>query len=187
MSCEKWEERIAEQIGGEFSKEVEAHLGACADCTRLAQELENDRLALAAAPPDATNADFAAMRRQIRSAILRERVLRRYAPALAAAAAAILAMALIHPRPQPAPAPPAQLIEHAPVPAASPVISAAPAPLRRIQRPATPPIDLALVRKVTGRQAAPDTGSESPVEMQIATANPDVTIILLQAKEGSYE
>jgi hypothetical protein len=40
---------------------------------------------------------------------------------------------------------------------------------------------------VTGRQTVPDTGSESPVEMQIATGNPDVTIILLQAKEGSYE
>jgi anti-sigma factor RsiW len=189
MSCEQWQERIAEQIGGEFPAQVKAHLGACSNCALLAEELENDRLALAAEPPDAAHADFTAMRRQIRSAILRERRLRRYVPAMAAAAAAILTIALIHPGKQPAPQPP-QPIQHARMQADTPAIPAAPvhvSPRRRIRKVVTPPIDLALLRKVTGQQPAPDTGSESPVEMQIATANPNVTIILLQAKEGSYE
>jgi anti-sigma factor RsiW len=190
MSCEKWEERIAEQIGGEFSKEVEAHLRACPDCVRLAEELENDRLSLAAAPRDAADADFAAMRRQIRSAILRERRLRRYVPALVAAAAALVAIALIHPGPRPVVKLPSPVIPSARMQTNTPAVSARPVPVTRrlhIRRAVTRPIDMALLRRVTGQQPAPDTGSESPVEMQIATANPDVTIILVQAKEGSYE
>jgi anti-sigma factor RsiW len=189
MSCENWQERIAEQIDGEFSSQVKTHLDACPDCAGLVEELDNDRLALATAPPDAAHADYTAMRRQIRSAILHERRLRRYAPAMAAAAAAILAIALIHPRTQPALRPP-QPIQHARTQAATAAMPAAPVhvpPRRHIRQVVTPPIDLALLRKVTGQQTVPDTGSESPVEMQIATGNPNVTIILLQAKEGSYE
>jgi len=183
MSCVHWQERIAEQIGCGFSKDVEAHLRECPDCALLAEEFESDRLALAAVPPDVADADFVSMRREIRSAILRQQRLRRYVPALAAAV--IVAIALIHPPQSPAP-----VIHKAQVQTAAPAIPARPMPVpvrRHIRRTVTRPIDLALMRQVTGQQSPPDTGSESRVEMQIATGNPDVTIILLQAKEGSYE
>jgi hypothetical protein len=193
MSCADWAERIAEQTGGEFSAAMEEHLRACRVCAALAEGLESDRLMLAAAPPDAGDVDYVAMRRQLRAAIVRERRVRRYVPALLGAAAAVVgAWVLVRP---PAPVPtkaPTPAVSRAwvgelPAMASAPVRSKRVAKSRRVPRTTIPLVDLALLRRVTGVDEPAESGSESPVEMRIATSNPDVTIILLQAKEGSYE
>ena len=193
MSCEQWEERIADETGGGFSDAVEGHLRACPACAALAEELESERLELAA-PLDAAGVDYAAMRLGIRAAIVRERRVRRYGVGLAAAAALIIGLVLAHPgtRLDTRPAPPVEATAAAPVVAvrgipAARVASHHVAKRRRARRAEIPTIDLALLREITGEDMPSDMGSESAVEMRIETGNPNVTIILLQAKEGSYE
>jgi hypothetical protein len=133
------------------------------------------------------------MRLGIRAAIVRERRVRRYGVALAIAAAVVLGLVLLHPGVRPVTrsgaevaGPVAPVVVAREIPAAHMVVRHL-AKRRRARREEIPTVDLALLRKVTGFEAPPEGGSESPVEMRIATANPNVTIILLQAKEGSYE
>jgi hypothetical protein len=202
MSCAGWEERIAAEFDGTLSPEVVEHVGACPACATLLDGLERDRAALGTAPADALAADYASLRQGLRAAIeqraiFRQRLARRYVPALLAAAAVVV-LALVLPRPQAhrqvamttpgsAPTPPATL-----TPAATAVSPHTPPQshkeAKRRAKPAnTPSIDLALWERVTGQSRPPDDGSESNVEMQIETANPNVRIILLRAKEGSDE
>ena len=210
MNCGDWEERIAAEFDrelspGGFSTEILRHLGACEACAALASGLERDRAALACAPTDVSEPDYAALRSELRAAlvrksiqrdILRRKLARRYVPALLAAAAAVT-FALVVPRPQPhrQGAGATRVTAAAQMAAAQVPVRGAPAPPTPVQRPArrqtrqniTPSVDLALWQKVTGRGWPPDDSSESRVEMQIETANPNVTIILLRAKEGSDE
>ncbi len=185
MSCQEWQERIAEQTGGEFAPDVAEHLGSCAACVALAEELESDRLALAAAPPEA---DYAAIRRQIRASIVRERRVRRYVPAVIAAAA-VLAAAIVmrpHANPPAQPAPPAVAANIAAPPVPIEPVRPKPAVKRR-HRSVALPADLVAVRWLASLNDPPKPGSDSPVEARIATSNPNVSIILLQAKESSNE
>ncbi len=191
MNCGEWKERIAEQTGDGFSTEVQEHLRLCSSCATLAEDLENDRLALAATPPDAGDAAYAAMRGNIRSMIVRERRTRGSALALlTAAAAAIVVIAWMRPGVGPvAPVTPHVLSAAIPRVVSQPEAAAPRRPKRRHPRveAVISPADLALLRKVTGQEEPQEAGSDSAVEMRLATANPDVTIILLQAKERSHE
>lgn len=95
MSCPSFEEKIARYAGGDLEpaeiRTVEGHLRQCAACAELARLLEQDRAWLGSRPPEAADMDYAAMRSQIRRAIVHRRGARRWAWALAAAAAVLLA------------------------------------------------------------------------------------------------
>jgi hypothetical protein len=188
MSCPNWEERIAEESGGGFSADVREHLNSCAECALLAEALERDRLAIASAPFEAADADYAAMRHSIRAAIVRRRRARRYVPALLAAAALAGAFVVTH-RSQP-PARPVVADRQPVVESTPPAAAQAAAPVQKPSRKRRPPqaaSHLALLERAIADQTPPDAGSQSPIEMRIETANPNVTIILLQEKDGSYE
>lgn len=205
MSCPEFEERIAQYVGGDLAPEgvppVEQHLRSCAACTELARRVDEDRARLATRPPETGDIDYAALRRRIRREIVHRERTRRWLPALVAAAAILLAVTVFTHRRAPrtmAVTPPglessAQAMAQS---APSPVSMPAPAPtvrrtrFRRAARPAPPQPALTLedaVRMFQELNAAPPppvAGSDSPVEIRIATNNPDVTIILLQETKG---
>jgi len=181
MSCQEWQERIAEQTGGEFAPDVAVHLRSCSDCSALAEDLESDRLALLAAPPDA---DYAAMRRSIRASIVRRRLVRRYVPAVLAAAALVAAAIVTRPlvtQPAVSPAPsiPAAI-------ASAPAASVAKSRPHRARKPVVYPRDLVAVKWLASLDTSKKPESDSADKIQIATSNPNVRIILLQEKD-SYE
>lgn len=183
MNCQDWQERIAEQTGGEFTPDVAAHVRSCSDCAALAEDLESDRQALVAAPPDG---DYAAMRRSIRASIVRQRLVRRYVPAVLAAAAVIFASVVTRsPAHPPASTRPPAIAANVAAPL-MPVGPVRPKPAVKHRRSVALPADLVAVRWLASLHDPPKPGSESPVEARIATSNPNVSIILLQAKE-SYE
>ena len=186
MSCLEWQERIVEQTGGEFAPDVAVHMRSCSDCAALAEDLESDRLALLAPPP---HADYAAMRRSIRASIVRRRFVRRYVPAALAAAAILIAAIVILPhsaRPAAAPTP-SVTAANIPAPVAPPpAVDVAKRRSRRARKPIVFPPDLVAVKWLASLDAHPVPKSDSAAKLEIATSNPNVSIILLQEKE-SYE
>jgi len=184
MSCPSFEERIARHAGGDLPlgeiPGVEEHLLACADCAALARALELDRLLLRSEPSELESADYSTMRQRIRGEILRPRRTRNLVPALLIAASLLIAavLPLMRNRPPAAPAP-MPVIAQAP-PATVEVQQPAPPLVRRparVQRSFHDPLDelRALVRA-----REPLTASDSPVEMRIATRDPNVVIIWIQ-------
>lgn len=166
MNCAEWHSQIALYAGDDLAptetRAVEAHLAECADCAQLAEDLRADRELLTAgfAEPD-----FNAMRRNVRGAIVRRRTVRW--SALGAIAAAGLVALLWH-----WPTPPIQQAAHA-VPPAQVSIAEAPAP-----NPEPPAQHVAAVRRRPRSHAA-----EPRVAMLIATRDPQVRILLVQAKQ----
>ena len=164
MSCESWRESIALYSGGDLSEPesevVERHLAECAECAALDAELRADRELLLAdfAPPD-----FAAMRRDLRAAIVRRRIAR-FSAVAALAAAALIAVLVRSPQPAPVHVAKAPSIVEAPVVAAVEPVPAAP------------------VRRAAVRRSPAPTAPQAPVAMYIATRDPRVTIMLLPAK-----
>jgi len=168
MKCAEFEERIAFYAGGDLAADqrpaVEEHLRVCSGCAALARELEEDRAWLASRPPETAEADFAAVRREIRRKIERPRWIWKW---IAAAAAVLLVCAVVvNVRRAP--------VKERPLPPVAAqkevaAVIAAPRPKEavvrsRVRRP---------VRKVALGEPAPQ------VEIRIATRNPNVTIILL--------
>ena len=215
MNCQGFEERIASYVGGDLTPEealpVEQHLRSCAACADLALGLESDRIWLSSRPPEVVDIDYTAMRRQIRQEITRSRRGRRWLPALLAAAAILLAAAVTTLRRTPAShrvAPPATtLAEVSPAPAMtifrrpnhikgnSATRGSGPegTPDEGVRPTQTEP-ELTLEAAMRMFQELepeppppPPTGSDSPVEMRIATSNPNVTIILLQESKGGSQ
>jgi anti-sigma factor RsiW len=169
MTCAGFEDRIARYVGGDLAPEeaalVEQHLRSCAECAELARGLEEDRVWLASRPPETADVDFAAMRREIRREIARPRWGWKW---LAAAAAILLAVALT------------TTLRRTPVPrkVMAPVVAHAVAEAPR--RPLTPAKHAIRKRRTPAPQAEPD----SPVEIRIATRDPNVTIILVHEYKG---
>jgi len=199
MSCVQWEERIALYAGGDLAADeartVEQHLRVCPGCAQLAAALEQDREWLATRPPEAAQVDYAAMRQRLRGEMARTRW-RWMRWAGIAAAAAIVVAASVEVERSGAPAPnksiaAASPVAHALVRAAPAIITAPGARSRthsHAQRVEGPGISMeTLMRMMEELDAAPPevaAGSDSPVEMRIATRDPDVTIIVVQETNG---
>jgi anti-sigma factor RsiW len=199
LICAEIEERIALHVGGDLPLEealaLEEHLRVCAECAALARGLAADRAWLAIRPEEAGDIDYAAMRREIvQSAVAQSRRNRRWAVALSVAAAILLAVGVtcfraplrrrMTPVLRPAPvATPAVAVQTA----SPPTVRAVRVPVRR--EPAGPaPLSLeAAIRAFDDLQPPPPAGSDSPVEMRLATRDPRVTIILLQESNGDSQ
>jgi anti-sigma factor RsiW len=191
MSCPEFKERVAQYVGGDLTPEesrpVQDHLRGCGACAELARLLERDREWLASRPPEAAQVDYAAMRQQIRSGIVRERRRRRLLPALLAAAAVVLAVGVTSHRPTPPRV--ALLVEAARITPAPEVRPSAIAPAARKPRAEELKPELTLEAAIRAFQVLeppqlPPDGSDSPVEMRIDTRDPHVTIILVQETKG---
>jgi hypothetical protein len=201
MSCAPFEEPIARYVGGDLTAEealaVELHLRNCVDCAQLAREMEDDRAWLSRRPPELVQVDFAAMRRDIRREIAQTSRHRRWLPALLAAAAILLVFIAVSNRRK------TLAVRVAAVPAVAPVEAvkretktARLAPDFKAATAATlePTADITLEAAIRMMQEleppaeeAPPEGSDSPVEIRIATGDPNVTIILLQESKGDSQ
>jgi anti-sigma factor RsiW len=167
MNCADWHAQIALYSGDDLSSAealaVEAHLAECAACAQLAEDLRADRELLTGgfAEPD-----YSAMRRNVRAAIIRRRVVR-WSGLGALAAAALVALLWRHP------APPVHEVVSA-VSSAPTMVAEAPAP---IAEPPAPHAASAVRHRPRSHAAEPS------VAMLIATRDPQVRILLLQAKQ----
>jgi hypothetical protein len=98
MNCLPFEERIAEYLDGALDRAevrvVEEHLRVCPACAQFADRLEYDRILLRTPPPETAEVDFAAMRSQLRRAIVQQRRPTRLAPALLIAASILMAVGI---------------------------------------------------------------------------------------------
>ena len=201
MSCPQFEEPIARYVGGDLTAQealaVEEHLRNCADCAELAREMEDDRAWISQRPPELVEVDFAAMRREIRREIGQRPRRRGWLTALLAAAAILLVfVAVSNRRKTPA-------VRVAAVSVVAPVEAVKSETKTVLSKPSLPSAVAALVEPTTGitleaairmfqaleppAEEAPPEGSDSPVEMRIATGNPNVTIILLQESKGDSQ
>jgi anti-sigma factor RsiW len=165
MSCVEWQDRIAQYAGNDLPEaeaiEVRRHLADCPDCAELASLMADDRSRLHSRPPELAAMDFDAMRRDLRSRVVRERRVKRWIP-VGAIAAALVAALLIPGRTDHQIVQPVQRAE-----------ASAPPPV--MQSPPAPPLRSSIVHPPA--PLAPD------VAMRLTTADPDVTIILLPVTE----
>jgi anti-sigma factor RsiW len=166
MSCEQWREQVALYAGGDLepsdTAQVERHLETCAECAQLSAELIADREMLTA---DFAEPDYAGIRRNVRTAIVRKRIVRSAAAITVLAAAALIAVFMRPPQP------------------ATPQIARvdAPPPIVATVEPIPEPVP---VRHASIRRAPAVRSADEPrVAMYIATRNPKVTILLLQARQ----
>jgi len=187
MTCAGWEQRIARFVSGDLAAvdaaAVGQHLRVCADCAELARGLEEDRAWLASRPPEMADVDFAAMRREIRREIARPRWVWKW---IAVAAAGLIAVGIF--------------VRRTPVERPLPLVAARKEVAGR--KEGAPVIDRSAPRKaaISRRPRSAPRGSradvgvrptklepEPPVEIRIATRDPNVTIILLHEFKGELE
>jgi len=181
MNCPEWEERLASG-----DPEAAEHLRDCPSCAAFADELAWDARLLQAPPPETSAVDYAS----IRAAAGRGAGQRKWRPkvlgALAAAAAALVLMTLNLPVHHDAPIPMTKL----------------PAPPLAIELPHEAPARPSTVPKVRPRRRNSQADLDRkfadflraqyelkhPVHLratEIATGNPNVTILLLQESKGN--
>jgi anti-sigma factor RsiW len=198
MSCPAFETAIALYVGCDLppdeARAVERHLQICAECAEWARCLEADRGRLSSRPPEAVQADYAAMRGRIRREITEHRLQRRWLTALLAAAAILVAVTMATSRrtPQSVTSPAAVAASVAQEPASVRSLTVTARQIRRKQiprevRPPLPGLEAALQALAELEPSPPPSGSDSPVEMRIATRDPNVTIILLQEFNGDSQ
>jgi anti-sigma factor RsiW len=179
MTCTGFEERIAHYVGGDLAADempaIERHLRVCSDCASLARELAEDRVWLASRPPETADVDLAAMRREIRREITRPRWSWKW---IAAAAAILIALGVGITAKR------------------TPQVERKEAVVLKEVRPERAPVSQQAARtparKSATRGSRADVGvrptqPESPVEIRIATRDPNVTIILLHEFKGESE
>jgi hypothetical protein len=196
MNCAAWEERILLQLEGDADTQAAEHMLICPACAAFAAGLADDARILRLVPPEAAAVDYAAIRTAARREAVRRTRRRRVLAALAVAAAVLLAsrIAIHRDAPQsahrsPTPPPAAELARVAPP---APPSTIRPVPTARTARPHRPKAQPDLDRQfaeylhaLDDRQHPPaPPANESPVVMRIATSNPNVTILLLQASKG---
>jgi hypothetical protein len=178
MSCPEWEERVASG-----DPEAAEHLRDCPSCAVLADGLTRDARLLQTLPPEAFAVDYAAIRAAARKgAVRRSRRLKALA-VLAVAAAVLLALTLPLYRQPPPPvakvATPPRAVE---VARAAPVVPSTVPKVQRRRRNPQSDLDRRfadfLRTQYELRHPAPAQARE------IATGNPNVTILLIQESKG---
>jgi hypothetical protein len=178
MNCPEWEERVASG-----DPEAAEHLRDCSSCAALADGLARDARLLQTLPPEAFAVDYAAIRDAARKGAVQRSRRPKVLAVLAVAATILLTVKLPLHREPPAPvakvsAPP-RAVE---VARAAPAVSSAVPKVQRRRR--NPQADLdrrfaAFLRtQYQLRHPAPLQAGE------IATGNPNVTILLLQESKG---
>jgi len=189
MTCAGFEERIARYVGADLAAgdapELEQHLRVCSDCASLARELAEDRAWLASRPPETADVDFAAMRREIRREIARPRWGWKW---LAVAAAVLIAVGVgitVRRKPQAD----RSLTVAARKEAVGVIDQSAPRMAAVSRRPVRTPSSKSATRGSRAYVGVRPTKlePESPVEIRIATRDPNVTIILLHEFRGELE
>lgn len=201
MRCRAFEEPIARYVGGDLTPDeavaVMHHLRTCPDCAELARELEEDRQWLSLRPSESAEVDYIAMRRRIHEEISQAPLWRKWLPALLAAAAILLTVGIAtirrahHPVRSIVPTAIAQTVLP---PAAAPPVRAAvvhrPRRAKRVRATDAPTTDLTLeaairmFQELNPEPPPEPLGSDPPVEVQMATRDPKVTIILVQENNG---
>ncbi|HEX3748788.1 MAG TPA: zf-HC2 domain-containing protein [Bryobacteraceae bacterium] len=175
MTCAPFEERIGRYVGGDSGGDeaaaVEQHLRGCAHCAEFARALQEDREWLASRPPETAGVDFAAMRYEIRRQVARPRWGWRW---IAAAAMILLAVgaALTVRRP-------VRLLEARKEAAAGGMEPAAVWQEAVVSRKVPKSAPARRSKQAADLRAAPHAPAEPPVEIRVATRDPNVTIILL--------
>jgi hypothetical protein len=178
MNCPEWEERVA---GGDPG--AAEHLRDCPSCSALADGLARDARLLQTLPPEAFAVDYAAVRAAARKGALRRSRRPKVLAVLAVAAALLLTvkLPLHHQPPDPAPkvAAPPPAVE---VARAAPAVSSTVPKVQRRRRNPRADLDRKfadfLRTQYELQHPAPSRARE------IATGNPNVTILLLQESKG---
>jgi len=183
LSCGAWEERIALYAGGDLESAeaaaVEAHLRVCAGCAELARELAADRDRLAEPPAEARHVDFAAMRREIRRGIQRERQRRAVEVALAAAAVLTMMAGLVSIRRLDSTIPPPPAVAQPAIPPASLVRSAVPRPRPRLSIPSDAELKAALAA-----MEEPKPVPKTVEALRVPTRDRSVVILWIPENKG---
>ena len=178
MNCREWEERVA---GG--APEAAEHLRDCPSCAALADGLARDARLLQTLPAEAFTVDYAAIRAKARvGAVQRSR--RTKVLAVLAVAAALLLMVKVPLHHEPA-APVAKVAARPPaveVVRPAPAVSAAVPKVRRRRRDPQGDLDR---RFAAFLQTQYELQHPAPMRAsEIATGNPNITILLLQESRG---
>ena len=195
MTCAGFEERIARFVGGDLAADdataVGQHLRVCAACAELARELEEDRAWLASRPPETADVDFAAMRREIRREIARPRWGWKW---IAVAAAILIVVGVAVSRRAPVERPLPLVAARKEVAGRKEVAERTPTLSRDreaavLRRPVRAPSRVSATRGARADVGVRPTKlePEPPVEIRIATRDPNVTIILLHEFKGELE
>ena len=214
MSCAIWEERVALYAGGDLGTAeaagVERHLGECAACRALTENLRwsLDGLRETHAEPLAA-AHYAAVRARVLAELERPRRQNwawAWAAALAVAAAAVFVAVMMRPAGAPAGRPGTRSTEESLLPTKQPGVrptlpprrcgtgAFACQPARSVQRPVPPPApslaELASlpgygIQDLVAAEVAAAPLVEAPVRMvQLATDDPNVVIYWQLEEEG---
>jgi hypothetical protein len=178
MNCPEWEERVA--CG---DPEAAEHLRACPSCAALSDGLARDARLLQTIPPEAFAVDYAAIRAAARKGAIQHGRRSKILVVLAVAAAVVLAVKLpLHHQP---PAPVAKVSVPPPaagVSRAAPAVSATVAKVRPRRRNPQPDLDRRFADFLRTRY---ELQHPAPLRArEIATGNPNVTILLLPESKG---
>jgi hypothetical protein len=178
MNCQEWEERVASG-----DPEAAEHLRDCPSCAALADGLARDARLLQTLPPEAFAVDYAAIRAAARKGAVQRSRRPKILAVLAVAAAVLLTVKLpLHRQP---PAPVAKVSMPPPAVEVARTAPAVSSTVTKVQpRRRNPRADLDrrfadfLRTQYELRHPAPLRARE------IATGNPNVTILLLQESKG---
>jgi hypothetical protein len=178
MNCPEWEERVA---GGD--PETAEHLRECPSCAALADGLARDARLLQTLPPEALAVDYAAIRAAARKGALRRSRRLKVLAVLAVAAAVLLTVKLPLHRQRPAPVAkvsvPPRMVE---VARAAPAITSTAPKVGRWRRRPQDALDRKFAEYLRTQY---DLQHPAPMRAtEIATGNPNVTILLLQESKG---
>ncbi len=180
MNCPEWEERVA---GGD--PEAAEHLRACTSCAALADGLARDVRLLQTLPPEAFAVDYVAIRAAARKGAVRRSRRPKVLAVLAVAAAVLLTVKLPLYRQPPAPVAkvsvPPRMVE---VARAAPAVSSTVPKVQRRRRNPQADLDRKLRRGFPPHSGTKLQHPAPPRATEIATGNPNVTILLLPESKG---
>jgi hypothetical protein len=178
MNCPEWEERVA---GGD--PQAAEHLLDCPFCAALADGLARDARLLQTLPPEAFAVDYAVIRAAARKRAVQRSRRPKVLAVLAVAAAVLLAVKLPFHR-----EPPAPVAKVSAPPPTVEVVRAAPAvssTVPKVQARRRNPRDDLDRRFADFLRTQYELQHPAPLRArEIATGNPNVTILLLQESKG---
>jgi hypothetical protein len=187
LACQEWKERVALYVGEDLDSpqaaEVEAHLRQCPGCAELARALEEDRARLSSAPAETFQVDYAAIRREIRTGIARDRHRATMLRLLAAAAlVACAAAAGWLARLDGTVPPPPKVVARTPIPPAPLVSTVKPRRQAKSNRPSR--AEFAAVAAALEALTKPESLPQTPAVLRVPTRDPDVVILWVPETKG---